>query len=234
VQPLAAQIGWTHHQVLLDAFGDGPNLYAWYAAKAVENRWSRRQLRGQICGRPRVVPGLRSAAIRPPGSPFMSIGYGERLAEIGATPSIGTVGDSYDNALAETVNGYYKAELIRGPARQGPWKTVEEVELATLGWVHWQTPSACTATSETCRPSSSSSCTPPEPPSRTQIRGTYRSNRSPAERQIASQSVDSRPDRYRPPRIGVSSPPRSPPRPSPPASRRVSLAALGISRNPSA
>jgi hypothetical protein len=41
------------------------------------------------------------------------------------------------NALAETVNGYYKAELIRGPARTGPWRTVEEVELATLGWVHW-------------------------------------------------------------------------------------------------
>ena len=70
---------------------------------------------------------------------FTSIRYGERLAEIGATPSIGTVGDSYDNALAETVNGYYKAELIRGPVRaqRGPWKTVEDVELATLGWVHW-------------------------------------------------------------------------------------------------
>lgn len=71
------------------------------------------------------------------GSQFTSIRYGERLAEIGATPSIGTVGDSFDNALAETVNGYYKTELIRGPARTGPWKTVEEVELATLGWVHW-------------------------------------------------------------------------------------------------
>ena len=66
-----------------------------------------------------------------------SIRYRERLAEIGAVPSIGTVGDSYDNALAETVNGYYKTELIRGPARTGPWKTVEEVELATLGWVYW-------------------------------------------------------------------------------------------------
>ena len=65
------------------------------------------------------------------------IRYGERLQEIGAVPSIGTVGDSFDNALAETVNGYYKAELIRGPARTGPWKTIEEVELATLGWVHW-------------------------------------------------------------------------------------------------
>lgn len=71
------------------------------------------------------------------GSQFTSIRYGERLAEIGAVPSIGTVGDSFDNALAETVNGYYKAELIRGPARSAPWKTVEDVELATLGWVHW-------------------------------------------------------------------------------------------------
>lgn len=71
------------------------------------------------------------------GSQFTSVRYGERLAEIGAVPSIGTVGDSYDNALAETVNGYYKAELIRGPARPGPWRTVEDVELATLGWVHW-------------------------------------------------------------------------------------------------
>ena len=72
------------------------------------------------------------------GSQFTSVRYGERLAEIGAVPSIGTVGDSYDNALAETVNGYYKAELIRGPAREGrPWKTVDDVELATLGWVHW-------------------------------------------------------------------------------------------------
>ncbi len=71
------------------------------------------------------------------GSQFTSLRYGERLAEIGAAPSIGTVGDSYDNALAETVNGYYKAELIRGPAHTGPWKTVEDVELATLSWVHW-------------------------------------------------------------------------------------------------
>jgi len=63
---------------------------------------------------------------------FTSIRYGERLAEIGATPSIGTVGDSYDNALAETVNGYYKPELVRGPARQRPWKTVEDLELAAM------------------------------------------------------------------------------------------------------
>jgi putative transposase len=70
------------------------------------------------------------------GSQFTSVRYGERLAELGALPSVGSVGDSYDNALAETINGLYKTELIRGPD-QGPWRTVEEVELATLSWVHW-------------------------------------------------------------------------------------------------
>lgn len=70
------------------------------------------------------------------GSQFTSVRYGERLAEIDAVPSIGSVGDSFDNALAESVNGLYKTELIRGPDK-GPWRTVEDVELATLGWVHW-------------------------------------------------------------------------------------------------
>ena len=70
------------------------------------------------------------------GSQFTSIRYGERLAEFGAVPSIGSIGDSFDNALAESTNGLYKAELIRGPDR-GPWRTIEDVELATLGWVHW-------------------------------------------------------------------------------------------------
>ena len=70
------------------------------------------------------------------GSQFTSVRYGERLAEIGAVPSIGSVGDSFDNALAETVNGLYKTELIYGPD-QGPWKTIQDVELATLSWVHW-------------------------------------------------------------------------------------------------
>jgi putative transposase len=69
------------------------------------------------------------------GSQFTSVRYGERLAELGAVPSIGSVGDSFDNALAETVNGLYKTELIRGPD-QGPWRTIDDVELATLSWVH--------------------------------------------------------------------------------------------------
>jgi putative transposase len=68
------------------------------------------------------------------GSQFTSIRFGDRLAELGALPSIGSIGDSYDNALAETVNGLYKTELIRP---RGPWRNVEDVELATLGWVDW-------------------------------------------------------------------------------------------------
>ena len=87
-------------------------------------------------------PSLNTSEVRVLQRPvecrqFTSIRYGERLAEIGAVASIGTVGDSYDNALAETVNGYYKAELVRGPAHSGPWKTIEQLELATLTWVHW-------------------------------------------------------------------------------------------------
>lgn len=68
------------------------------------------------------------------GSQYLSIRYTERLAEAGIQGSVGSVGDSYDNALAETINGLYKAELIR---KKGPWKSVEAVELATLDWVHW-------------------------------------------------------------------------------------------------
>ncbi len=60
-----------------------------------------------------------SASTEARAGQFTSLRYGERLAEIDATPSIGTLGDFYDNALAETVSGYYKAELIRGPARDG-------------------------------------------------------------------------------------------------------------------
>jgi len=68
------------------------------------------------------------------GSQYLSIKYTERLAEAGIEPSVGSVGDSYDNALAETINGLYKAEVIH---RRGPWRTMEAVEFATLEWVDW-------------------------------------------------------------------------------------------------
>jgi putative transposase len=79
-----------------------------------------------------VLDGLVHHSDR--GVQYLAIRYTERLAEAGAVCSVGSRGDSYDNALAETVNGLFKAELIR---RQGPWRTADQVELATLAWVQW-------------------------------------------------------------------------------------------------
>ena len=69
-----------------------------------------------------------------PAGQYLSIRYTERLAEAGIEPSVGSVGDSYDNALAETINGLYKTELVH---RQGPWRNMQDLEMATLGWVDW-------------------------------------------------------------------------------------------------
>ncbi len=75
------------------------------------------------------------------GSQYTAIAYTDRLAEIGAQPSIGTVADSYDNALAESAIGLFKAELHRNPAaiatNGGPWKGLDDLEIATCGWVSW-------------------------------------------------------------------------------------------------
>lgn len=70
------------------------------------------------------------------GVQYLSIRYTERLADAGVMVSVGSKGDSYDNAMAETINGLYKSELIYNETK-GPWRTVEDVELATLSWVHW-------------------------------------------------------------------------------------------------
>ena len=68
------------------------------------------------------------------GSQYLSIRYSERLGEAGIEPSVGNTGDSYDNALAETINGLYKTELIH---KRGPWKSVDSLEWETLKWVTW-------------------------------------------------------------------------------------------------
>lgn len=68
------------------------------------------------------------------GVQYLSIRYTDRLAQADIIGSVGSRGDSYDNALAENINGSYKTELIYN---RGPWRTVEDVELATLAWVHW-------------------------------------------------------------------------------------------------
>lgn len=68
------------------------------------------------------------------GSQYVPIKYTERLAEAGIEPSVGSVSDSYDNALAETINGLYKAEVTH---RRGPWRSFKAVEYTTLEWVDW-------------------------------------------------------------------------------------------------
>jgi len=68
------------------------------------------------------------------GSQYVSVAYTDRLSDAGIKPSVGTVGDSYDNALAETINRLYKTELVHN---LGPWKNVQALELVTLNWVHW-------------------------------------------------------------------------------------------------
>jgi transposase InsO family protein len=65
---------------------------------------------------------------------YLALRYTERLVEAGVQPSVGSVGDSYDNALAESINGLFKAEVIH---RRGPWRSFEAVEFATLEWVDW-------------------------------------------------------------------------------------------------
>ena len=81
-------------------------------------------MQGNAC---RVATTIESAQ-------YVSIRYTERLAEAGIEPSVGSVGDSHDNALAETINGLYKAEVIH---RRGPWRSLEAVEFATVEWVDW-------------------------------------------------------------------------------------------------
>jgi putative transposase len=76
----------------------------------------------------RAHPSQRSRVAQ-----YLSIRYTERLVDVGVEPSVGTVGDSYDNALAETINGLYKAEVVH----RRSWHTLQEVALATLEWVHW-------------------------------------------------------------------------------------------------
>ena len=83
------------------------------------------------------------------GSQYVAIRYSDRLIEAGVEASVGSVGDAYDNALAETINGLFKAEVIR---RRGPWKGIDDVEYATLEWgCTGSTPSACSSRSATSR-----------------------------------------------------------------------------------
>lgn len=95
-------------------------------------RMRRGMTAAELATRPVQKGGLVHHSDR--GGQYLSIRYTERLAEAGIEPSVGSVGDSYDNALAETINGLYKTELVH---RQGPWRNMQDLEMATLGWVDW-------------------------------------------------------------------------------------------------
>jgi putative transposase len=128
---VATWSGFCYVAFVLDAFSHrivgwrvAASLHAELALDALEMAiWTRR-------GQP--LEGLVHHSDR--GVQFLAIRYTERLANAGAVASVGSKGDSYDNALAESLNGLFKTEVIR---RGGPWRTIEDVELATLAWVDW-------------------------------------------------------------------------------------------------
>jgi len=127
---VATWSGTVYVAFIIDAFSRA--IVGWRAATTMRTDLVLDTLEMAIWARGALRRGL--VAHSDAGSQYTSIRYTERLAEIGAAPSIGTVGDSFDNALAETVNGLYKNELIH---RRGPWRTVDDVEVATAAWVHW-------------------------------------------------------------------------------------------------
>jgi putative transposase len=107
-------------------------IVGWRAASSMRTELVLDALEMAVWHRKEILDGL--VCHSDAGSQYTSIRYTDRLAEIGAAPSIGSVGDSYDNSLAESVIGLFKTELIR---RHGPWRSLDDVELATLGWVDW-------------------------------------------------------------------------------------------------
>ena len=115
--------------VILDAYSR--RVIGWALDRTMEDSLTLTALRMALARRA-VEPGLVHHSDR--GSQYLAIRYSERLTQAGIEASVGSVGDSYDNALAETINGLYKAELIR---RRGPWRSLERLELATLEWVDW-------------------------------------------------------------------------------------------------
>ena len=123
--------GWLYVAFVIDVFAR--RIVGWRVSSSMQTDFVLDALEQALYDR---RPGLDDALVHHSdrGSQYVSIRYTERLAEAGIEPSVGSRGDSYDNALAETINGLYKTELIR---RRAPWKTKESVELATLQWVHW-------------------------------------------------------------------------------------------------
>ncbi len=107
-------------------------IVGWQASRSLRTDLALDALEQALWAREGPLDGLVHHSDR--GVQYLSIRYTERLAEAGAVTSVGSRGDSYDNALAESVIGLYKAELVR---RRGPWRGLDDLELATLDWVDW-------------------------------------------------------------------------------------------------
>jgi transposase InsO family protein len=127
---VATRSGFVYVAFVVDAFSRF--LVGWQASRSLRTDLALDALEMAIWRRQAQLQGLVHHSDR--GSQYLSIRYTERLAEAGAVTSVGSHGDSYDNALAETIIGLYKTELIR---RRGPWKGLDQVEYATLEWVDW-------------------------------------------------------------------------------------------------
>ncbi len=123
--------GWLYVAFVIDAYAK--RIVGWRASSAMTTDFVLDALEQALYERhPGVADHLVHHSDR--GSQYVSIRYSERLSEAAISPSVGSTGDAYDNALAETINGLYKTELIH---LRGPWKTKAAVELATLEWVAW-------------------------------------------------------------------------------------------------
>ena len=122
--------GWLYVAFVIDVFAR--RIVGWRVSRSMQTDFVLDALEQALFDRQPAGDSLIHHSDR--GSQYVSIRYTERLDQAGIKPSVGSKGDSYDNALAETINGLYKAELIH---RRGPWKNRESVELATLQWVYW-------------------------------------------------------------------------------------------------
>jgi transposase InsO family protein len=127
---VATWTGFVYVAFIIDAYAR--RIVGWRVSRSAHAGFVLDALEQALHDRKPVGGGLVHHSDR--GVQYVSIKYTERLAEAGLVPSVGSVGDSYDNALAETINGLYKAEVIW---RRGPWRSLEAVEFATLEWVDW-------------------------------------------------------------------------------------------------
>jgi transposase InsO family protein len=123
--------GWVYVAFVIDVFAR--RIVGWKASSSMHTDFVLDALEQALSARKPAGPD-RLIHHSDRGVQYVSIRYTERLVEAGLEPSVGSVGDSYDNALAETINGLYKAEVIH---RTSSWRTREEVEWATLNWVDW-------------------------------------------------------------------------------------------------